>query len=89
MKLPVLLGVAFAIAVVGFLIFTSFGNRKVRCQVCVTYEGRNACRIASAATREAALRSATDNACAQIVSGVTATMACTGAPPVSVRWLPH
>jgi hypothetical protein len=33
------------------------------------------------------LRSATDNACAQVASGVTATMVCESAQPVSLTWL--
>ena len=87
MRKPVLLGVIFAGIVLAVLIYTSFGNQKHRCEVCVAYDGRTACRKASAATKESALRSATDNACAQIASGVTATMVCTAAEPVSVHWL--
>ncbi len=87
MKKPVLLGVIFAGIVLAVLVYTSFGNRKYHCEVCVAYEGRTACRKASAADKEAALRSATDNACAQIASGMTSTMACTAAQPQSVRWL--
>ena len=87
MKKPVLLGVVFIAVIFGLLIYTSFGNQKFHCEVCMAYAGQTSCRKASAATRESALRSATDNACAQIASGVTATMVCTGTPPASVRWL--
>jgi len=59
---------------------------RVRCEVCITYQGRNACRTASARTRELALRTATDNACAQIASGVTESNQCQNTPPDSVRW---
>jgi hypothetical protein len=87
MKKPVLIGILFAIFIVGFLVYTSFGNSRFRCEVCVAFQGNKSCRKASAATREGAQRSATDNACALIASGVTATMVCTTSPPVSVRWL--
>lgn len=87
MKKPVLIGILFAVFIVAFLVYTSFGNRRFRCEVCVAYQGNNACRKASGATKEGAQRSATDNACAQIASGMTATMVCTTSPPVSVRWL--
>ncbi len=87
MKAPVLLGILFALAVVSFLVYSSFGNQKFRCEVCMAYAGRTSCRIASAATKSSALRSASDNACAQIASGVTATMVCSGSAPVRVRWL--
>jgi hypothetical protein len=33
-----------------------------------------------------ALRAATENACAQIASGVTDSNQCTNTPPDSVRW---
>jgi hypothetical protein len=87
MKTPVIAGVVLAVVVLAALIYTSFGNSHFRCEVCVAYGGRNACRKASAATKEQALRSATDNACAQVASGVTATMVCESAQPVRVAWL--
>ena len=87
MKKPVIVGFLFAIVIVAALVYTSFGNRRFHCEVCVAYNGRTSCRKASAANREAALRSATDNACAQIASGVTETMGCTSAAPTSLRWL--
>ena len=37
-------------------------------------------------TRELALRTATENACAQISSGVTDSNQCANTPPDSVRW---
>jgi hypothetical protein len=87
MSKPALVGLAIAAAIVIGLIYTSFGNRKFRCEVCVAFKGRTSCRIASAAEKESALRAATDNACAQIASGVTDTMVCTATQPQSVRWL--
>jgi hypothetical protein len=87
MKTPVIAGIVLAVVVLAALIYTSFGNSHFRCEVCVSYGGRKACRKASAATKEQALRSATDNACAQVASGVTATMVCESAQPVSVGWL--
>jgi hypothetical protein len=87
MSKPAIAGLILALAIVGFLIYTTFGNARSRVQVCVEYQGRTSCRIASGPNRETALRSATDNACAQIASGVTATMVCTTAPPKSVTWL--
>jgi hypothetical protein len=87
MKKPVVAGIVFAIVIVAALVYTSFGNRRFHCEVCMAYNGRTSCRKASAANREAALRSASDNACAQIASGVTETMGCTASAPTSVRWL--
>ena len=87
LKKPVIAGILFVLVVIAVLVYSSFGNQRFRCQVCMSYDGKTSCRIASAATQSAALHSASDNACAQIASGVTATMVCSGSAPVSVRWL--
>lgn len=58
-----------------------------RVEVCMEYQGRSACRIASGATPENARRTATDNACALIASGMSDSIACTNTPPVSVKVL--
>jgi hypothetical protein len=83
----VIIGVVFVVAAVAFIIYSSMSGAQYRVEVCMTYQGRNSCRTASADTQEHALRSATSNACALIASGVTDTMACERAEPVSVRWL--
>ena len=86
MKKSVVLGILFVAAVVILVVYSTLGAGRVRCEVCITYEGRNACRTASARTRELALRTATENACAQIASGVTESNQCENTPPDSVRW---
>jgi hypothetical protein len=48
------------------------------------FRGSTACRTASAETREDAIRTAADNACAQLVSGMTDSIACTQTPPKSI-----
>ena len=61
----------FAAAVLGYLVISSFGTKRVRCEVCMQFNGGTDCRTASAETRENALRTAVTNACAQLSSGVT------------------
>src|SRR5271154_3344127 len=85
----VILGVMFTVAILGLVLYSAMGNAKYRCEVCVTYQGRQACRTASAATKEQAERTAKENACAQIASGVTDSIACDNSTPVSVIWLTH
>jgi hypothetical protein len=51
------------------------------------FDGRTNCRVASAATEDAALRTAVTNACALISSGVTDSQQCERSTPVSVKWL--
>jgi hypothetical protein len=81
------LAVAGFVIFVGILTFQMLGHRQNRVEVCMTFEGRNNCSIASGTTREEAVRTATDAACTLIASGVTETTACTRQQPASVKWL--
>ena len=80
----ILLGV---IAFVGLLAYLTMGQKQHRVEVCVEFQGRKNCRIAAAPTREAALRAATDNACATITNGMTESMSCGHNKPTSVKYL--
>jgi len=88
MKKTVWLAVAFVILVVGFVVMTTFQGQRVRCNVCIVFNGRRDCRTASAANRQEAQRTAITNACAQLASGVTESGQCENTPPESVTWLP-
>ena len=87
MNKTILLAILFLCAVVGYLVFSTIGLRQYRCEVCITYQGRTACGRAAAAKRDQALRTATENACAQISSGISASQQCERTPPDSVKWL--
>ena len=88
MKKPaVLLGILFALIVLGVLIYSTLGLSRHRVEVCVEFNGRASCRTASATTREAAQRTATNNACALLSSGMTESMACGAKPPTKITWL--
>jgi len=54
------------------------------CEVCVTFQGRNACRSAIGATEEEATTTAIQNACAFIAAGMTQTVQCQSRQPDSV-----
>jgi hypothetical protein len=86
-KLPVLAGIILAIVILGAIVYSTFGNRAFRCEVCMSYNGRKSCRIASASTRENAQRTATGNACALISNGSFDTARCENGEPDSVKWL--
>ncbi len=60
-------------------------GRRHRVEVCQEHRGRTACRTAAGPTREEAIRTATDNACALLASGMTDSMQCSATPPRSVR----
>jgi len=88
-KKTVILGIAFVVVVLIVLVYTTMGNNRYKCEVCVVFQGKQACRVAAASTEEQAQRTATANACAEIASGVTDSMACESRQPASVIWLTH
>ena len=80
----ILLPVIFLVFALSIVYYTMSLNR-VTCTVCIEYEGHPACKTASGATRKAAIRTATDNACAQVTSGMGNIMACSQAEPTRVE----
>ena len=90
MKKSVMLAIAFVALVIGAVVYTtmSASSSRYRVEVCMEFQGRSSCRTASAATEQGALRTAQENACALISSGVTDSMQCGNyTQPVSVKWL--
>jgi hypothetical protein len=82
-----LIGVLLLVIFMAAVVYGTLGLRKYRVEVCMTFQGQMNCRVAAAATKEQALRTATDNACALLASGMTASIQCSSTPPTSVRWL--
>jgi hypothetical protein len=76
-----------AAAFIAMIVYSTLSLKRHRVEVCMQYQGRQACRTASGETPEKARRAATDNACALIASGVTDSIACQNTPPVSVKTL--
>ncbi len=78
-----LFGAAFAA-----VMYTSTrGLSRYRAEVCMEFEGRSACRTASAASEEKARETATVNACALISSGMSDSIKCQNTPPTKITWL--
>jgi hypothetical protein len=86
MKKPVVVAIVFVAIVLGVIIYSSMNLASHSVQVCMTFEGRTACRTASGSTEDFALRTAISNACAEISSGVTGTIGCERTTPTSVTW---
>ena len=84
-KLLIAAGVAGFLAFLALLTFQMVGNRKNRVEVCVTFNGRTACGIASGSTQDAAIKTATDTACSSVAFGMTDTMTCSHNTPTSVK----
>lgn len=84
---PAAAGVFFVLAVFAAVIYMSFSlSRGARGEVCMEFNGRTACKTVSADTREHVLQTGVSNACADISSGVTDTIACEHTAPKSVTW---
>jgi hypothetical protein len=71
-------------AIVALVVARSFQAGQVRCEVCIEFRGRQACRAVDAKTEQEARHSAVNNACAYLASGVTDTMACERTEPAKV-----
>lgn len=67
--------------------YSTLHGPRYRVEVCMSFKGNSACKTVNAKSEQAALRSATENACADISSGVTDTVECQNTPPQSVHWL--
>ena len=81
----VLIFAILAVLTIGVLIYQTIAQHRVVCEVCITFHGRTACREAAGPTREDAVRTATNNTCAFLASGMTDSVSCGGTPPTSVR----
>jgi hypothetical protein len=73
--------VVFLALFFGYVVFRSLRIPKIECEVCITYDGEQQCRKASADTRPMALQSATTAACATLAGGMTESIRCQNTPP--------
>ena len=87
MRKPVLLGIVFLAIVLGVIIYSSMNMSQNRVEVCMVFNGREICKIASGPTEQNTLQTAIMNACGEIASGVTDTISCQGTQPKSITWL--
>ncbi len=87
MKKPVLVGVIFVFVVLAVLVYSTMNLAKHRVEVCITFQGHAACRTASGTTEDFARHTAITNACSQISSGVTDSIACENTQPDNVTVL--
>lgn len=81
MAKAVILGIVFAAVTVAVLVLAVRGAQRATCEVCITFRGATQCRTAVGANPNEAVKTATDNACAMLASGMTDTIACGATPP--------
>jgi hypothetical protein len=79
---------ALALLTVGLVIHSTMSSYEQLCEVCVTFRGQTQCREAYGGTPQEAVRTATDNACALLASGMTASIECSKTPPDRVTCEP-
>jgi hypothetical protein len=70
-----------------FVIYSTVHGQRYRVEVCMAYNGESTCKTVAAKSRDAAVRSGIENACADIATGITNTMRCEQSEPQSVKWL--
>jgi recombinational DNA repair protein RecR len=86
MKKPIKLLLAAAVLGAALYILlspTTLG--KVSCEVCMEFKGKEDCRTARAPSRDDAIVTARDNACAQIAFGREDSILCGNTEPASIR----
>jgi len=84
----VIVGALLTAATLVLIVYAMLSSFAHECEVCVTFHGRTACRQAAGKTAEEAMRTAQDNACAFVASGMTETVECTGRRPASATCAP-
>lgn len=80
--------IVLVVAVLGavfYIVLSPTRLGKVSCEVCMEFDGRDDCRTANAPSRDEAIVTARDNACAQIAFGRDDSIRCGNSEPVSVR----
>ncbi len=87
MNKTTLVTVLFVIVLAALIGWSTFRGPRYRVQVCMNFNSRTACRNVSAKSEEAAVKSGVENACADLVSGVTETINCGQTEPQSIEWL--
>jgi hypothetical protein len=77
----------FLVAFLALLLYSTLHGTRYRVEVCMVFNGQTMCKTVNAKSRDGAVRSATENACADIASGVDDTIRCQNTEPKSVKWL--
>lgn len=88
MSKPVWLAIVFVVAVIAMVVYLSMGLRQFTVEVCMEYNSRTNCATASGTTKEEAIRTATDTACATISAGMTESIQCSRTSPISITEQP-
>jgi hypothetical protein len=83
-RLALVLGLLGLVVTAGLIAMYIRQAMAMTCEVCITFHGHTVCRSASGPTQDEAVRTATDNACAFLASGMTDSIRCSNTPPTRV-----
>ena len=83
-KIGALVLTVLALGTIGLIVVGVRQSLGKSCEVCITYQGRTACRAAIGATEREATGTAIQNACAFLAAGMTQTVQCQNRQPDSV-----
>ena len=75
--------IALAVGFLATVVYVALAQSRVTCEVCMSYQGRQACDRTSAVESAEALMQATSSACSRISGGVTGTIQCNNTRPLS------
>ena len=68
-------------AMAALLVMSALRQAQVSCEACVTFHGRTQCRTAAGPDRDQATKTAIDNACGLLTSGMANSISCGNTPP--------
>ncbi len=77
--------IVVVLAVIGLMVYGMQGLSTHSCEVCMEFNGQTKCRSAKGPTKEEAMKTATDNACAYLAEGMTNSINCARTPPKSTK----
>jgi hypothetical protein len=82
-KIGIVTGV-LVVLTLGLLVYSVLQQTQTTCEACVTFHGRTQCRAAIGPDRDQAVKTAIDNACGFLASGMADGISCANTPPDSV-----
>ncbi len=76
----------FLLIVISLIWYSTTTGKRYRAEVCMSFNGRSACKTVTGKSETSVLRGGVTNACADIAAGVTETMSCEQSQPKKVTW---
>jgi hypothetical protein len=85
MSKALIAGIVVVLVLGGLVYYAMSGQTATSCEVCIEFNGQTKCRTAKGPNKLEAIKTASDNACAYIASGMTDSIACSHRDPKSTK----